>query len=77
MKLDKNPGMVRLTRNMKNSGNEPNYHDVTAFLVSTSYWERGNNRTANDTVTWDEVRQALAGISGSLSDAVSAQRQER
>jgi predicted DNA-binding antitoxin AbrB/MazE fold protein len=30
-----------------------------------------------DTVTWDEVRLALAGISGSLSDAVSAQRQER
>jgi hypothetical protein len=30
-----------------------------------------------DTVTWDEVRQALAGISGSLSDAVTAQRQER
>lgn len=30
-----------------------------------------------DTVTWDEVRRALAGISGSLSDAVTAQRQER
>jgi predicted DNA-binding antitoxin AbrB/MazE fold protein len=30
-----------------------------------------------DTVTWDEVRRAMAGISGSLSDAVTAQRQER
>jgi hypothetical protein len=30
-----------------------------------------------DTVTWDEGRRALAGIPGSLSDAVSAQRQER
>lgn len=30
-----------------------------------------------DTVTWDEVRRALAGIPGSLSDAVTAQRQER
>ncbi len=30
-----------------------------------------------DTVTWDEVRLFLAGISGLLSDAVSAERQER
>jgi hypothetical protein len=30
-----------------------------------------------DTVTWDEVRQALARISGSLSDAVTTRRQER
>ncbi len=140
--------MFGLTRNTKNSGNEPNYQDVTAFPVYASYWERGNNRAVmkgsempasglakletmekrlqavykhgalypleplqlqdmqevtltiadtcaidedlagyftaeewleaeTDTVTWDEVRRALAGISGSLSDAVTAQRQER
>ena len=30
-----------------------------------------------DRITWEDVRQALSGISGSLSDAVIAQRQER
>ena len=32
---------------------------------------------AHDTVTWNDARQALSEISGSLSDAVTAQRQER
>ena len=32
---------------------------------------------ARDRVTWDDVRQTLSKISGSLSDAVIAQRQER
>ena len=32
---------------------------------------------SHDTVSLDEVRQALSTISGSLSDAVIAQRQER
>ena len=32
---------------------------------------------ARDGITWDDVRQALSKISGSLSDAVIAQRQER
>ena len=32
---------------------------------------------ASDPISWDEVRQALSGISGSLSDAVMALRQER
>ena len=32
---------------------------------------------ALDPISWDEVKQALAGIMGSLSDAVTAQRQER
>jgi len=32
---------------------------------------------AHDPITWDDVRQALSKISGSLSDAVIAQRQER
>ena len=32
---------------------------------------------ARDNVTWDDARRALAKISGSLSDAVIAQRQER
>ena len=31
----------------------------------------------HDPVTWNEVRHALSGISGSLADAVTAQRQER
>ncbi len=34
-------------------------------------------QAAQDGVTWDDVRQALSKISGSLSDAVMAQRQER
>jgi len=32
---------------------------------------------AQDPISWDEVRQALSGISGSLSETVIAQRQER
>ena len=32
---------------------------------------------ALDGITWDDVRRALSKISGSLSDAVIAQRQER
>ena len=32
---------------------------------------------ASDPISWDEVKQALSGISGSLSDAVMALRQER
>jgi hypothetical protein len=32
---------------------------------------------AHDPITWDEVRKALAKISGSLSEAVIAQHQER
>ena len=32
---------------------------------------------ARDNVTWEDARQALAKISGSLADAVIAQRQER
>jgi len=32
---------------------------------------------AVDPISWDDVNRALAGISGSLSDAVIAQRQER
>ena len=34
-------------------------------------------QAARDTVSLDEVRRALATISGSLSDAVIAQREER
>ncbi len=32
---------------------------------------------AHDGITWDEVRQAFSKVSGPLSDAVTAQRQER
>jgi len=31
----------------------------------------------HDDITWDEVRQALSKIPGSLSEAVIAQREER
>ena len=31
----------------------------------------------DDSVTWDDVRVALSGIAGSLSAAVTEQRQER
>jgi hypothetical protein len=30
-----------------------------------------------DTVTWDDVRRVFAGITGSLSETVTAQREER
>ena len=32
---------------------------------------------AQDNITWDDARQALSPISGSLSDAIIVQRQER
>ena len=32
---------------------------------------------AHDGIQWEDVRQAFSGISGSLSDAVIAQRHER
>jgi len=32
---------------------------------------------ARDAVTWDDARKALSKVSGSLSDAISAQRHER
>jgi hypothetical protein len=48
MKMQKHPGMFGLTRNTKNGENQPNYQDLTAFPVGTSYWERGNNRTVMD-----------------------------
>jgi predicted DNA-binding antitoxin AbrB/MazE fold protein len=46
--------------------------DLAGFFAPDEWRE-----AETDTVTWDEVRRALAGISGSLSDAVTAQRQER
>jgi predicted DNA-binding antitoxin AbrB/MazE fold protein len=32
---------------------------------------------AHDPITWDDVKKALSEVSGSLSDTVTAQRQER
>jgi len=46
--------------------------DLAGYFTAEEWLE-----AETDTVTWDEVRQALAGISGSLSDAVTVQRQER
>ena len=46
--------------------------DVAGYF-SAEEWAAASH----DTVSLDEVRQALSTISGSLSDAVIAQRQER
>ena len=46
--------------------------DVAAYF-SPEEWEEA----AHDDVSLDEVRRALSTISGSLSDAVIALRQER
>jgi predicted DNA-binding antitoxin AbrB/MazE fold protein len=46
--------------------------DVAGYF-SPEEWAQA----AQDTITLDEVRRALATISGSLSDAVIAQREER
>ena len=46
--------------------------DVAGYF-SAEEWAAASQ----DTVSLDEVRQALSTISGSLSDAVIAQRQER
>ena len=46
--------------------------DVAGYF-SAEEWAAASH----DTVSLDEVRQALSTISGSLADAVIAQRQER
>ena len=46
--------------------------DVAGYF-SAEEWAAASQ----DTISLDEVRQALSTISGSLSDAVIAQRQER
>ncbi len=45
--------------------------DLTGCFTAEEW---ANART--DTVTWDDVRHAFAGIAGSLSETVAAQRQE-
>ena len=46
--------------------------DVSGYFTPEEWSE-----AANDDISLDEVRQALSTISGSLSDAVIALRQER
>jgi len=46
--------------------------DLNGYFTAEEWAE-----AARDTVTWDDARQALSEISGSLSDVVTAQRQER
>lgn len=46
--------------------------DVAGYFT-TEEWAAA----AVDPITWDDAQQALAGISGSLSDAVITQREER
>jgi predicted DNA-binding antitoxin AbrB/MazE fold protein len=47
-------------------------NDPAAYFTAEEWAE-----AARDLITWKDARQALAEISGSLSDAVTAQRQER
>ena len=51
----------------------PTIDDDLAGYFTTEEWAAASQ----DDITWDDVRQALSRISGSLSDAVIAQRQER
>jgi hypothetical protein len=46
--------------------------DLAGFFTPAEWLD-----AQRDPVTWTEVRQALAGISGSLADALDEQRQER
>jgi predicted DNA-binding antitoxin AbrB/MazE fold protein len=50
----------------------PSDPELSGYFTSEEWSE-----AARDTITWEDVRRALAGVSGSLSDAVTAQRQER
>ncbi len=49
---------------------EPTVDDDLQGYFTPEEWDEA----VRDPVTWDEVQRALAGISGSLSDAVVAQR---
>jgi len=51
----------------------PTIDDDLAGYFTSEEWATA----ARDDITWDDVRLALSKISGSLSDAVTAQRQER
>ena len=51
----------------------PNIDGDVAGYFTSEEWAAA----ALDPTPWDDVKQALAGISGSLSKAVIAQRQER
>jgi len=46
--------------------------DLTGYFTPEEWVE-----AARDPVTWDDVKQALSALSESLSDTVTAQRQER
>jgi hypothetical protein len=47
--------------------------DDLAGYFTPEEWSTANK----DTLTWDEVRQAFARIAGSLSEAVTVEREER
>ena len=51
----------------------PAIDDDLAGYLTPEEWAAA----AGDGITWDDVRQAFSKISGSLSDAVIAQREER
>lgn len=46
--------------------------DVTGYFAPEEW-----AAAALDPISWDDVKRALSGISGSLSEVVIAQRQER
>ena len=62
--------MQRVTLTISDS---PVIDDDLAGYFTPEEWAAA----AQDGIQWGDVRQALSGISGSLSDAVIAQRQER
>ena len=62
--------MQRVTVTIADS---PAIDDDLAGYFTPENWAQA----AHDPIAWDDVRQALSQISGSLSDAVIAQREER
>jgi len=59
---------VTLTLNINGTVDE----DLAGYFTSDEW-----SCASRDTVTWDDVRAAFAGVSGSLSAAVTEERQER
>jgi hypothetical protein len=44
----KYPEIFGATGNTKNSENEPDYQELTAFPVKIDYWERGNSQVDSE-----------------------------
>ncbi len=59
---------VTLTHNDKGTIDE----DLAGYFTSDEW-----SAATNDGVSWEDVRAAFAGVAGSLSAAVTEERQER